>query len=63
MFRQGIFHGSADFYSHSFIFPLCHIQLYRGQYFSLNTEKIDRLLGANYQLDAIDNIEEFLYNK
>lgn len=31
--------------------------------FSLNTEKIDRLLGANYQLDAIDNIEEFLYNK
>ena len=31
--------------------------------FFLNTEKIDRLLGANYQLDAIDNIEEFLYNK
>ena len=31
--------------------------------FFLNTKKIDRLLGANYQLDAIDNIEEFLYNK
>ena len=35
----------------------------RDRVFFLNTEKIDRLLGANYQLDAIDNIEEFLYNK
>ena len=35
----------------------------RDSVFSLNSEKIDRLLGANYQLDAIDNIEEFLYNK
>lgn len=35
----------------------------KGSIFSLNTEKIDRLLGANYQLDAIDNIEEFLYNE
>ena len=27
------FHGSADFCSHRFVFPLCHFQLYQGQYF------------------------------